>query len=71
MVTVAGTDADARSDRSVTTVPPVGAGPEIVTSRVALMPPTTLVGLTTADKRVGAKIVRFAVAELPFNAAEM
>ena len=60
-VTVAGTDAAALFDASVTDVPPVGAGPERVTVPVELArPPTTDVGLRATELRVAA--VTFSVA---------
>ena len=72
IVTVAGTDAAVASELvSVTTNPPVGAGPEIdtvpVTAVVAL--PTTEVGETLTETKVGGCTVRVAFCDPPLQVA--
>ena len=51
-VTLAGVVADAELSESVTTAPPVGAGPVKVTVPCDELPPVTLVGFTVNVERV-------------------
>jgi len=54
IVTVAGTEACTSSDDRVITVPPVGAGPTIVTAQVVGDPPETVVAVNdNPDKLSG------------------
>ena len=63
IMTDAGGTAFVLEDDSVTVVPPVGAGPEIVTVPTELAPPITVVGLSESDTRVGAVMVRVALTD--------
>lgn len=60
-VTVAGTVALELFDVRATAIPPVGAGPLMVTVPVELEPPVTVVGERVMPVTVGALIVRVAV----------
>lgn len=72
IVTVAGTvPAAGVSEESVTTYPPVGAAPEIVTVPTDSDPPTKVVGLMTRDVGTGAVTVRAAFALAPYAEAVM
>ena len=64
-VTEAGTVAAAALDVSVTTFPPVGAGPLSVTVAVEDVPPVTVVGLRANALTVGAATVSLQVFEAP------
>jgi len=69
IVTVAGTvAADVLLDVRVTTNPPLGAVPEMVTVPVEAVPPSTDVGLNVTLVNTDAVTVRFALAEVPFAA---
>lgn len=68
-VTVAGTVAEGSLDVSVTVVPPVGAMPVSVTVAVDAVPPITDVGLRLTEVTVGARTLKFALAEPPLNVA--
>jgi len=70
-VTVAGTVTAALLELRVTTVPPVGAAPVIVTVPVELVPPATLAGLKLSALITGVVTVRTADAEVLLNAAEI
>ena len=48
-------------DVKPTTMPPVGARPDIFTVQTDVAPPITLDGDTVTDDRVGARMVRLAV----------
>ena len=62
MVILAGTLAAALSLESVTTAPPLGAGPfSVSVLTVAEVPPVTLGGLTASEERTGGSTVRDAV----------
>jgi hypothetical protein len=64
-VTVAATEADPILLESLTTVPPVGAGPVRVTVPVEASPPVTVVGVRVNDATVGGLIVRGALRVIP------
>ncbi len=65
-VTVAGTvAADVKLDESVTTSPPVGATPLMVTVPVDGVPPVTVVGFRLSALTVGASTVRWQVLDWP------
>jgi hypothetical protein len=53
---------------SVTVMPPLGAAPLNVTVPVALLPPTTELGLLVTDARVGALTVSVVVNVVPYPA---
>jgi hypothetical protein len=64
IVTLAGTvAADVLLLASLTTTPPVAAGPLMVAVPVEVAPPTTEVGFKVTDERVGALTVSVAVLE--------
>lgn len=65
MVTEAGTWAAALSEESVTSAPPVGAGPLIVTVPVDGVPPITEVGLRLTELKTIAVTVKFALRVTP------
>lgn len=64
-VTELATVADEPLEASVTTIPPVGAGPVRVTVPVDEAPPTTVVGLRVKALTVGALTVKIAVFDPP------
>jgi hypothetical protein len=70
-VTVLGGTALVELEPRVTTRPPVGAGPEIVTVPVEETPPITVVGLMVTLERDGGLIVNVAFDVLPDSVAEM
>ena len=70
-VTDTGTVANAESEVRFTTTPPVGAMPVRVTVPAELAPPTTEVGNTVTDERIGASMPSFADLVTPFRTAEM
>jgi len=70
-VTLAGTVAQLMLDESVTTVPPVGAGPLMVTVPVDEVPPWTEVGFTLTLTNAGGVIASGAVSVVPARVAEM
>jgi len=63
-----GTVTAALFELRVTVVPPVGAGPLMVTVPVELVPPATLAGLKLSALITGVVTVRVAVAEVPLKA---
>jgi hypothetical protein len=63
-VTLTGVTASVLSSESVTTAPPVGAGPFKVAVPVVLLPPVTLVGLNVMVESTGGLIVKLPVWEL-------
>ncbi len=70
-VTWLGTMASPLEEASVTTSPPEGAGPLIVTAPVALLPPTTGLGSTVRYVTDAGWIVRGVLTVVPFKVAEI
>lgn len=69
IVTLDGTVADDRLLESETDNPPEGAGDEIVTVPVEVLPPVTEVGVKESDFRAGEFTTTVAVRFVPFRAA--
>ena len=65
IVTVVGTVAEVWLLANVITLPPAGAGPEMMTVPVDEVPPFTEVGLTLTLDTVGGVIVNWAVSVMP------